>query len=80
MLRKVPFIKPMAPTLAKTPPAGSEWLHEVKFDGWRTQVHIDAGAATLYSKNGADYYEAVQVVAAGAGTSSPPEVPSSTAS
>ena len=44
----------MAPTLAKTPPVGPEWLHEVKFDGWRAQVHIDAGAATLYSKNGAD--------------------------
>ena len=54
MLRKIPFIKPMAPTLAKIPPAGPEWLHEVKFDGWRAQVHIEAGAATLYSKNGAD--------------------------
>ena len=54
MLRKVPFIKPMAPTLAKIPPAGPEWLHEVKFDGWRAQVHIEAGAATLYFKNGAD--------------------------
>ena len=54
MLRKIPFVKPMAPTLAKTPPAGPEWLHEVKFDGWRAQVHIEAGAATLYSKNGAD--------------------------
>ena len=53
-LRQVPFIRPMAPTLAKTPPAGPEWLHEVKFDGWRAQVHIEAGAATLYSKNGAD--------------------------
>ena len=54
MLRKVPFIKPMAPTLAKIPPAGPEWIHEVKFDGWRAQVHIEDGAATLYSKNGAD--------------------------
>ena len=53
-MRKIPFVKPMAPTLAKTPPVGPEWLHEVKFDGWRAQVHIEAGAATLYSKNGAD--------------------------
>jgi bifunctional non-homologous end joining protein LigD len=55
MLRKVPFIKPMAPTLAKIPPAGADWIHEEKFNGWRVQVHIDDGAATLYSKNGADY-------------------------
>ena len=55
MLRKIPFIKPMAPTLAKTPPAGPDWLHEVKFDGWRMQLHVEQGDAALYSKNGTDY-------------------------
>ncbi len=55
MLREIPFITPMAPTLAKIPPAGSNWLHEVKFDGWRAQLHIEEGSATLYSKNGADF-------------------------
>lgn len=54
MLRKNPFIRPMAPTMAKIPPVGDEWLHEVKFDGWRAQVHIDDGDATIYSRNGAD--------------------------
>ncbi len=54
MLRKIPFIKPMAPTLAIIPPAGPNWLHEVKFDGWRMQLHVDDGSATLYSKNGTD--------------------------
>jgi ATP-dependent DNA ligase len=44
----------MAPALAKTPPDGPEWLHEVKFDGWRAQLHIDQGQATLFSKGGAD--------------------------
>ena len=55
MLRKIPFIKPMAPTLAKIPPAGPDWLHEVKFDGWRMQLHVEQGEAALYSKNGTDY-------------------------
>ena len=55
MLRKIPFIKPMAPALAKTPPAGADWIHEVKFDGWRAQIHVEGGSATIYSKNGADY-------------------------
>ena len=54
MLRKVPFIKPMAPVLAKIPPAGPEWLHEVKFDGWRAQLHVDESQATIFSKSGAD--------------------------
>lgn len=54
MLRKVRFIRPMAPTLTKTPPAGPEWLHEVKFDGWRAQLYVDQGQATIFSKSGAD--------------------------
>jgi len=55
MLRKVPFVPPMAPRLAKAPPTGPEWFHEVKFDGWRAQLHVDGDAHALYSKNGADY-------------------------
>jgi hypothetical protein len=35
VLRKNLFIRPMAPTLAKAPPIGDDWIHQVKFDGWR---------------------------------------------
>lgn len=44
----------MLPTLALRPPTGPEWLHEAKLDGYRAQVHVEKGAATLYSRNGAD--------------------------
>jgi len=44
----------MAPTLAKQPPDGAEWLHEVKFDGFRAQVHVEGGSVTIYSRKGAD--------------------------
>ena len=44
----------MTPTTVKTPPTGEEWLHEVKFDGFRAQVQIDDGEATILSRNGAD--------------------------
>ena len=54
VLRKNPFIRPMAPVLAKMPPIGPDWIHEVKFDGWRAQVHVEDGSATIYSRNGAD--------------------------
>jgi bifunctional non-homologous end joining protein LigD len=45
----------MAPTLTKLPPEGPEWVHEVKFDGWRMQLHVEQGDAAIYSKNGTDY-------------------------
>jgi bifunctional non-homologous end joining protein LigD len=54
VLRKNPFIKPMTPTLAKVPPVGEDWIHEVQFDGWRAQVHVEDGEATIFSRTGAD--------------------------
>jgi bifunctional non-homologous end joining protein LigD len=54
MLRKIPFIAPMLPTLANVPPAGDEWLHEAKFDGLRAQVHVEGGHVAIYSRRGAD--------------------------
>jgi bifunctional non-homologous end joining protein LigD len=45
----------MTPTLAKTPPVGPQWIHEVKFDGFRSQVHFDGDDITIYSRNGADF-------------------------
>ncbi len=56
-IRSVPrnrFIEPSAPVLRREPPSGREWLHEVKHDGWRAQLHLDAGRARIYSKRGAD--------------------------
>ena len=47
----------MEPMPAEVAPAGPEWLHEVNFDGWRAQLHVEGGSATLYSKNGSDFTE-----------------------
>ncbi len=55
MLAKTPFIDPCAPTLAKQPPFSLGWVHEVKFDGYRLQLHKDGKAITLFSKNGNDF-------------------------
>ena len=30
------FVEPMLLTLVQEPPAGDEWLHEIKYDGYRT--------------------------------------------
>jgi bifunctional non-homologous end joining protein LigD len=45
---------PMLATLAKDVPTGSEWLYEVKWDGYRAIVDVHGGKATLTSRNGND--------------------------
>ena len=49
------FIKPMEPGLVDQPPKGDEWAHEVKFDGYRTQVIKDADGVRLFTRNGFDW-------------------------
>ncbi len=57
MLRSSAFIPPCEPTLRDRLPKGEGWLYEVKFDGYRMQVHKVAGTITLYTRNGADWTE-----------------------
>jgi len=42
-------------TLVKTAPSGDQWLHEIKFDGFRIGCRIDRGRAQLWSRNGKDW-------------------------
>ncbi|TIL55695.1 MAG: ATP-dependent DNA ligase [Mesorhizobium sp.] len=43
------------PTLVAKPPQGDGWTHEVKFDGYRTQIIIDAGGARIFTRRGLDW-------------------------
>jgi ATP-dependent DNA ligase len=52
---RLKFIKPMEPQLVDTPPQGDDWLHEIKFDGYRTQVIKDKDGIRLITKNGCDW-------------------------
>lgn len=42
-----PFIDPATPVLVPEPPLGPEWLHEIKWDGYRMQVHIGPVGAPI---------------------------------
>jgi bifunctional non-homologous end joining protein LigD len=42
---------------AKSVPTGAEWLHEVKFDGYRVQAHKVGSRVVIYSRNGHDFTE-----------------------
>jgi bifunctional non-homologous end joining protein LigD len=37
------FIKPQLAALKAKAPSGDQWLHEIKFDGYRVQVHVNKG-------------------------------------
>ncbi|MGA7664864.1 MAG: DNA ligase [Pseudolabrys sp.] len=49
------FIHPCRPIVAKQPPTGPGWTHELKHDGYRLQVHVRDGRVRLYTMNGADW-------------------------
>lgn len=49
------FIQPCLATLRTTPPSGKEWLHEVKFDGYRLQAQIQDGEVKLLTRTGLDW-------------------------
>jgi bifunctional non-homologous end joining protein LigD len=34
------FIKPQLATLKSRAPIGDQWLHEIKYDGYRIQIHL----------------------------------------
>jgi bifunctional non-homologous end joining protein LigD len=46
------FIEPCLPSPAQTPPAGPDWLHEIKHDGFRILARRDAEGVRLYTRNG----------------------------
>jgi bifunctional non-homologous end joining protein LigD len=46
---------PCLPTLVKKPPTGTEWLHEVKWDGYRFVCHLSGGKVRMITRNGLDW-------------------------
>jgi bifunctional non-homologous end joining protein LigD len=49
------FIEPCSPVTAKSVPTGAAWLHEVKFDGYRVQIHKAGKDVVIFSRNGHDF-------------------------
>lgn len=38
---RLKFVPPLQPTSVEKPLEGGVWLHEVKFDGYRSQMIVD---------------------------------------
>jgi bifunctional non-homologous end joining protein LigD len=49
------FVEPCLATLKTAPVAGANWVHEVKFDGYRVQARIDHGKVRLLTRTGLDW-------------------------
>jgi hypothetical protein len=49
------WIKPQLTKLVDQPPDGPEWLHEIKFDGYRMHARLDGGAVRLLTRTGLDW-------------------------
>ena len=48
-------IEPCLPRLAKGPPTGQGWLHEIKHDGFRILARRDANGVRLFTRNGYNF-------------------------
>lgn len=51
------FVSPQLATLVKEAPTGNEWLHELKFDGYRLLCHVERGHVRLWTRNQKDWTE-----------------------
>jgi bifunctional non-homologous end joining protein LigD len=62
------FVEPQLCKLVAKAPTGDQWIHEVKFDGYRMAARIDRGKVQLLTRSGLDwtakYPETAKVLAA----------------
>jgi ATP-dependent DNA ligase len=49
------FIEPQLPTLVSAPPQGRRWIHEIKHDGYRSQILLESGRVRILTRNGFDW-------------------------
>lgn len=57
------FIPPQLCTSVDRPPAGHDWVHEIKFDGYRVQMNVADGVAKLRTRKGLDWTEKFAAIA-----------------
>jgi bifunctional non-homologous end joining protein LigD len=57
------FIEPALATSIDKVPKGERWIHEIKFDGYRVQLHLAQEAVTVYTRRGNDWTKRFKKVA-----------------
>jgi ATP-dependent DNA ligase len=62
----------------EAPPAGADWVHEIKHDGYRMIVRRDGDSVWLYSRKAIDWTTRLPAIAKGAAVLSRPRASPST--
>jgi len=57
------WIKPQLAALVRQAPDGPDWLHEIKFDGYRMHARFDAGRVHILTRRGNDWTDKYPVIA-----------------
>src|SRR5438270_13248330 len=57
------WIKPQLATLVKEAPEGTDWLHEIKLDGYRMHARLDAGRVQILTRRGNDWTDKYPAIA-----------------
>src|SRR6201747_2534240 len=57
------FIKPQLATLKSKASQGAQWIHEIKYDGYRVQLHINAGKKRVFTRKGLDWTRRFSTIA-----------------
>jgi bifunctional non-homologous end joining protein LigD len=60
------FIEPALATSIEKVPSGERWVHEIKFDGYRVQVHLRNAAVKVFTRRGNDWTNRFRKIAADA--------------
>lgn len=48
-------VEPEMATLVRKSPSGGQWIHEIKFDGYRIQARLEGGKVKLLTRGGLDW-------------------------
>ena len=57
------FIEPELCQSVERPPGEEGWAHEIKFDGYRVQLRVEAGGVSLKTRKGLDWTEKFAAIA-----------------
>lgn len=61
------YIEPALATLTPKPPPSAKWVHEIKFDGYRAQLHKRERGAKMFTRRGYDWSDRFRNIVAAAG-------------
>jgi bifunctional non-homologous end joining protein LigD len=63
------FIEPALASSVDKVPDGARWIHEIKFDGYRVQVHLQNGQVKVFTRRGYDWTKRFRKIASDASES-----------